>query len=153
MNRGFKLGFQFRRCDRNCCSSLRCLSLPACLLTEVAEVIKTLAAEACKDELSDLDLREQRDPFFLSGRPGPHSCQGSRISPMFVSHRSLDMAAIVSHCSASTLRPQEQIQDSLGRSVHAECTAHALHASVRPVGAARIESCRSNMSPSQIVNI
>lgn len=97
---------------------------------------------------------EQRKAFSLSpaahrysaasqsGRLGlhQHSCWGSRISPMFVSHISLPWLLLFRLCSFSTFQPQEQIQDSSGHegtsSVVNPLPAFLHSTSIRPVGAA-----------------
>lgn len=78
----------------------------------------------------------------LGGRLGldQHSCRGSRISPMFVSHSSVAWPLLFPLRSASTFQPQEQIQDSSGHegtsSVVSPLSAFLYPTSVRPVGAA-----------------
>lgn len=102
-------------------------------------------------------VMEQRKAFFvslspavadrysaasLSGRLGldQHSCRGSRISPVFVSHSSVAWPLLFPLRSASTFQPQEQIQDSSGHegtsSVVSLLPAFLYLPLSRPVGAA-----------------
>lgn len=162
-------------------------------LTEVAEVIKTVLTNYYKTSQAvscgpflHIWWNRGRLSFFPSLSPAAdrysaaspsgclgldqHSCRGSRISPVFVSHSSRPWPLLFSLRSSSTSQPQEQIQDSSGHegtsSVVIPLSAFPHPTSERPVGAAlRLGAagqterglCRSsectNMSPSESIPI
>lgn len=119
-------------------------------ITQVTEVIQTHLVIFCtcdrtEDGFLSFSLSPAADRYSAaaqSGRLGldQHSCWGSRISPVFLSHISLPWSLLFPLRSSSTLQPQEQIQDSSGHegtsSVVSPLPAFLHPTSVRPVGGA-----------------